>query len=148
MRGETPVFMTNIPVNTKEIPLITRAPFRPFPLRRSTEKWDIAKTPGASCTTGRPRSNVTNVPPTLAPIITTNEPDRESIPTSTKPTAKDVATELLWVTAERIRPKTKAIGFLSVTSAILCLAERPIKLRKPSEVAVTPIRKRASPPAI
>jgi hypothetical protein len=81
---------------------------------------------------------VTKVPPTLAPIITTTEPAKESMPTSTKPMAKDVATVLPWATAESRTPKRKARGFFRVNRTMRSLDLPPKLEPKAAVVSSTP----------
>lgn len=81
---------------------------------------------------------VTKVPPTLAPIMTTTEPAKESIPTSTKPMAKDVATVLPWATAERTMPNRKARGFLLVNRTMMSFDLPPKLEPKAAVVSSTP----------
>ncbi len=81
---------------------------------------------------------VTKVPPTLAPIMTTTEPAKESMPTSTKPMAKDVATVLPWAMAARATPKRKAMGFCRVKRTIRSFEPAPKLDPKAAVVFSTP----------
>ena len=107
-KGPRPSFSKAIPDRRRARPMKFSEARRKGPSGSFLPMTQQARNRGEKTVQSNPSRNVTAMAPTLAPITAARAPDSGSRPASTRPTAREAATELLCVPPARMAPKANA----------------------------------------